>query len=207
MMKPTRKPVTLKAKPGVTVLGVDPGWAKMGAATLYQKARGEPIVPTSVSFCKTAPQTKKQKHLRVNVDDTRRLREVWDWVTGLMLQHEPYAVGVEAYSPGRPVQGGKQGTGNFAWKASMSYALVQAAAWAYGVPLFVFIPQDVKRAFHLKGSTSKADVAETMRQRWPVLPGLIDKRAKEQHEHLYDAVGIAYLAMEELYGMRALMGV
>lgn len=202
MWKPLRTP-----SQGTTVLGIDPGFSKLGAGVLYQAEPQASIVPVAVSYCETKPDTKKQKNLRVNVDDSRRLREIWDWLVALNATHRPNGIGVEAYSPGRPVGDRPQGPANKAWKASMGYSLVYALAWGNGIPIFTFIPQDVKRAFHLKGGTSKQDVAKTLSYKWPVLPGLIDGRAKKQHEHLYDGVALAHLAFEEIYKMRALMGV
>lgn len=178
----------------------------MGMAILRQAKTGEPIEPVAVSYCETKPTPKKKLDFRANVDDRRRLREVWDWLVAGMEQYMPMAVGVEAFQPGHETKR-PQGAGNTVWKAGMGYALVNAAAWTYGVPIFTFIPQDVKRAFHLKRSTSKTDIAFTLASKFRGLPDLIDSRAKKQHEHLYDAVGLAYLAFEELYNLRALTGV
>jgi len=149
---------------------------------------------------------KRKKDLRVNLDDRRRLKEIWDWVLGLLHEYEPDAVGVEAFQPGFSLPGKQVGAGNRAWKTGMAYALMNAAAWTIPISLHTFLPQDVKKAFHLKGGTSKMDVAYTLALEFSDLPDLIDSRPKKQHEHLYDAVGLAYLAFQETLVLRRLMG-
>ncbi len=186
----------------LTVVGIDPGWANQGMAVIRQ-TQGQPIELLAVKYTKTEKfkDKKAKQNLRVNVDDARRLRELWAGMDELVKPWGANAIAVEAYAP-RPGMGG----GN-AWKSAMAYALVHGYALHRDITLQPFLPLDLKAAFGLTKSADKSEVGRAVCAKVPGLENALHKYPQGVWEHLTDAAGHAYLGLLEIYRMRKLMGV
>jgi Holliday junction resolvasome RuvABC endonuclease subunit len=108
------------------------------------------------------------------------------------------AVGVESYVPYRAAGSG--------WKAALAYQLVCCLAWDWGVAAMPFTPGDLKRAFAGRLKATKGDVIEAMGQKLVSFAAQLEGIAKGHHEHVADAAGHAYLALEEVYKVRGMLG-
>jgi Holliday junction resolvasome RuvABC endonuclease subunit len=138
--------------------------------------------------------------LRVASDDQRRLREFWDGLMEIIREHQPKAVGVEGWRPFPGQMGGN------AWKVGAAVQVVQCVGWACGLNPAVFLPSDIKRRFLGNKAGDKNRVGYALLQAVEGLAPIMADTAKGKHEHIYDAVGLAYLALEEMYRIRALAG-
>lgn len=84
-------------------------------------------------------------------------------------------------------------------KTMLVYSAALCAAYRFGLPVFVFMPVDLKKAATGGVKASKEDVEAGLCQ---LIPGLEVKvaakiPAKGQRNHVYDAVGHAYMALRE----------
>lgn len=192
----------------LTVVGIDPGWANQGMVALRQ-TQGEQIQLVGVSLLETEKdKSAKAKHLRVSIDDGRRLRELWEGMDAFVTPlGSVNSIGVEAYAPFK-AQGGNS------WKSSMAYALVHGYAHHRDILVQPALPLDLKKSFGLAKGASKAEIGEALFQKIPALhEALLEKvkgrlrYAEGKWEHLTDAAGHAYLALLEIYRMRKLTGV
>jgi len=175
----------------VTVMGVDPGFAKGGVVVLRSSREGQ-IEPVRVRVLKTAKTPKKDRsNLRVTNDDVRRYREIWAELDMLARQHDVAAVGVEGYRAFGAVTG--SATKTLAVYGGILY-------WAWSRDLFVapFLPTDLKKAFGRTMAASKAEVREGVGQRVPGLADLFAQVPKGQQEHVGDAAGHALLVLAEI---------
>lgn len=192
----------------LTVVGVDPGWANHGMVALRQ-VQGQQIQLLGISLVETEKdQSVKAKHLRVSIDDGRRLRELWDGMDAFIGPLGVInSIGVEAYAPFK-AQGGNS------WKSSMAYTLVHGYAYHSNILVQPALPLDLKKSFGLAKGASKTEIGEALFQK---IPGLHDallekvkgrlRYAEGKWEHLTDAAGHAYLALLEIYRMRKMVGV
>jgi len=91
----------------------------------------------------------------------------------------------------------QRGRGNAA-KTFGAYVLVLAAAYRYKIPIYGFMPIDLKKAACGRASATKDDVARALSARIEGLQVKVESkvRAKLMHEHVYDASGHAMLALE-----------
>lgn len=196
-------PVVLEKKPWVgsetlTVMGIDPGVAAVGVAILA--ATQKRIFCQKLAVIRTKKADKKAlRSLRVTADDSRRLKEIYNGLSDITDEFEPHALAFEVYSPY-----GKQG--GSAWKASRVEGGVQVFGFDRGMLVLPFLPQDLKRALCGKASASKEDVIDAMSLKVENVENLLQALPKTQREHAADAAGYAYLAFEEMYRMRAMMG-
>lgn len=183
----------------LTVMGIDPGFASVGVAVLEESKVQAKI--TVLRVLKTEKGSKKElRTLRMSADDSRRLQELWQHLSTLVRAYKPRALAVEAYSPftGR-------GGGN-AWKTSMVYGLVHGLGLAFDIPVFPFLPADLKRKFGMKASATKQDVADGLATFVPSVREALERLNKTDREHASDAAGHAYLAYAEVQKMRSLLG-
>ena len=77
------------------------------------------------------------------------------------------------------------------------YTAFCCAAYRYNLPVYIFMPMDLKMAACNKKSASKEEVADALALK---IKGLREKveskiRAKSMHEHVYDASGHGMLAL------------
>jgi len=192
-------PLESPPQSSLTVLGIDPGWASTGVAVL-RKYADQSVECLHAGVIRTEKSSKKDlRSLRVSADDTRRMKELHVGLAGIADAFDIQVLAYEVYSPY-----GKQG-GN-AWKASRAEGGVQIFGLERGMVVLPFLPQDLKRAFCGKVSASKDDVIEAMSKKVKSLEAMLLQLPKTMREHAADAAGHAYLAFEEMYRMRAMMG-
>jgi Holliday junction resolvasome RuvABC endonuclease subunit len=139
---------------------------------------------------KTKKNMGKEKNLRVSTDDARRLELIWEQFDSVAAEFDLKVVAAEVYQPFKKASS--------AWKTAMVYGLVLAWAKSRGVPFWCYLPSDLKRAFGMKASASKEEVAGALYRRVPKLGDQILAHAKTNREHLSDAAGHAYLAVSAL---------
>lgn len=183
----------------VTVMGVDPGFAKGGLAVLRSYPEGR-IEPLAVKVLKTKKTPKKDRsNLRVTNDDVRRYREIWAELDMVSQQHDVVAVGVEGYRAFGQVSG--SATKTLAVYGGILY-------WAWSRDLFVtpFLPTDLKKEFGATMSASKEEVRAGVSARVDGLAELFAAVPRAQREHVGDAAGHALLVLSEIENTWAALG-
>lgn len=179
------------------VMGVDPGVTNTGVTVMDLRVGQRPKV-LALELVSTPKATKKaMRNTRVLDDDQRRMRLLWDTLTGLVEMHDVKAIAVEAYNP-RP------GIGSNAWKTIMAYQTACCVAWHYDLALLPFLPLDLKNKIVGKKDATKEEVLEAVASK--VIGFDIKKFAKTKREHIGDSAGHAYLACLEITELRKLLG-
>lgn len=212
--KIVRQPIILHKKDWAVntrqvVMGIDPGYTRMGLAILEQPQEGQRLRALAVRIVKTQPAKKKHAgNFRVANDDQRRFTELWNGLEDLYGLHHPYAVGVEGYNPfkrGR-IGGGEAQSTISGWKAGGVFVGVQFWSLSRHLVCTVFLPSDLKKRFCGKQSASKDDVAAQLFTEVENLEALVLKVPGGMREHVTDAAGHAVLALEEVRKMRRMLG-
>jgi Holliday junction resolvasome RuvABC endonuclease subunit len=181
------------------VMGVDPGLASTGVAILEKSPNQKPIC-RELNVVRTKKADKKDRRgLRVTADDSRRLREVWNGLTDMTQVWQPQVLAFEVYSP-YGAQGGS------AWKTARVEGAIQMFGLERGMLVLPFLPMDLKRGFCGRANASKQDVLFALAQKVENLEQMVQTFSKTLREHVADAAGHAYLAFEEVYRMRAMLG-
>lgn len=171
------------------VLGVDPGLAHLGFASLEKTSEGTRILDAGI--IRTSKSTHKAR--KATDDDLDRARILWLNVNQQVCRFEPVAIGVETYTVFRPTQGGHgKGAG---WKALYSFGMALAVGFEHGLAVYTFRPTEMKRS--LVGSTgaSKEDVEEAVRRHVTNLDEFLDQVPDAEHEHLADAAAHALMTL------------
>jgi Holliday junction resolvasome RuvABC endonuclease subunit len=181
-------------------MGIDPGFASLGMAVLERTPQGK-VRLLAVRVLETKKGSKKaMRDLRVAADDQRRLREFWEGLQRYLTEFSPKAMGVESYAPWPGQMGGN------AWKVAFAYQMAVCAGWAHGLLPMTFRPDDLKRRLLGKNSGTKGDVEKALASQVEGFTEALEAISKTKREHAADAVGHAYLAMEEVEKMRAMYG-
>lgn len=181
------------------VMGVDPGLASTGIAILEKRANQKPVC-LELNVVRTKKADKKDRRgLRVTADDSRRLREIWNGLAAMTQAWQPQALAFEVYSPYR-AQGGT------AWKAARIEGAVQMFGLEREMLVLPFLPQDLKRGFCGRVNASKEDVQNALAAKVENLDQMVNRFSKTLREHVTDAAGHAYLAFEEIFRMRSMLG-
>lgn len=183
----------------LVVMGVDPGMASTGITILKKEPHQKPQC-LAMEVVRTKKAEKKDRRgLRVTADDSRRMREIWNGLADMATTWSPQALAFEVYSPYR-AQGGT------AWKAARVEGAVQMFGLERQMLVLPFLPQDLKRGFCGKVGASKEAVLEAMCLKVDSLEEMVQGFPKTLREHVADAAGHAYLAFEEIYRMRTMLG-
>lgn len=219
MNPPSEQPVEIAR---VIVAGIDPGFTALGIVLVE---RTQPhgmleLVHGEVVSTKKA-EKKERSDLRVTNDDVRRYQEVFRRVHALLLAYRPIGMGVEAYrvaprfgrrrmggggagEPGAEAQdSGGAGAGA---KTMAVYGGIVALGTAMTMYVAPWLPNDLKKKFTGKMSSSKEEVWEAVAARLPGLQELLAKSSKGFREHLGDAAGHALLTFAELDRLRHMLG-
>lgn len=184
----------------VLVMGIDPGFAHLGVAILEHETTGKVTARVVKVLDSEKADKKSLQQLRVASDDQRRIREFWDELDDLLTRIPPKAIGVEGWRPFPGMVGGN------AWKVGLAAQMAQCVGWKHGIMPAQFLPSDLKRRFLGKAAGDKNRVGYAILQHVEGLAPLMAEHAKGKHEHIYDAAGLAVLALEEMYRIRALAG-
>lgn len=182
----------------VTVVGIDPGFAKVGIGVVAREVAGRIVCLDAKLLVTKKGVGKRIRDFRVSDDDLRRLSEIYGGILAMIEHHQPAALAYEVYSPY-----GKQG-GN-AWKVGRIEGVIASLGLATEVMTFPFVPQDLKRRVAGKLSASKIDVAEQIGVKVVGAKEAIDSYAKSNREHIADAIGIAYLGLLEVESLRSVL--
>ena len=124
-------------------------------------------------------------------------------------QFDPQILGIEVFQPGFRSRSKKGGVAGGTAGAAKTLAVYGGAVfWALTHRLFVapFLPSDLKRRFCGRQSASKQDVLSGLCQLVDGLEDALSGVTKSKREHVADAAGHAYLALEEIDRMRVVLG-
>jgi len=187
----------------LVVLGIDPGFAKIGCAVVSGERMGKYQVEHGGIITTEKMAKKKRCGLRVTNEDVFRHRKIWTALDAVRREYDVYAVGTEAY-----VVDGRGGRGkNSAAKTLGVYGGILWWSFCCGFHAAPFIPQDLKRRFCGKQSGTKEEVIRALSR---IVDGFDEKRMKiceSDQEHFADAVGVAILMLEDVFEMRKQLGV
>jgi len=172
-------------------IGVDPGFASMGVAVVQREPSGLRVLRVDVLESKKASKEEMKGH-RVTDDDQRRLFHFWERLDLSFSSYLPVNVGVEAWRPFPGQMGGN------AWKVGAAVQMAICACWARSIPVQVFLPLDIKKEFLGGNSGDKNQVGYSVLQRVTGLSELLAEKARTKHEHIYDAVALAVLALKSV---------
>lgn len=184
----------------VRVMGVDPGFASIGACVM-ERPDGHPIELLEARLLVTKKLAGKKHNLkmRVSADDSRRIKDIWKDLDDMVERLNPSVMAIEWYMPRGKFAGG--------WKACMTVGVVHSIAMARDMFVITNLPQDVKRAFGLNLSASKIQIAQAVCEKVPPLRTFLDTMAKAKQEHVADAAAHAYLAFAQVAELRQMMGI
>jgi len=141
-------------------------------------------------------ESKKGKVVcRVGDDDQRRMREFWDQLSNCTSNAEfmPAVVGIEQWRPFPGQMGGN------AWKVAQAVQMVISWCWSSYVECELFLPLDIKQRFLGSRSGDKNQIGYAMLEEVPDLASKLNTICRGKHEHVYDACGLAVLALERYY--------
>lgn len=172
---------------GIRILGIDPGFANIGAALMLY-APDVPDQLLEVDFVETKLD-KKKKGLRAKSDEMRRLGEIRDYFD---LVSRTWDYDVVAFE--------EMPTGIRGSSAIRKVACAWGGIWMTltrrrGVLSFEYSPTELKRAVTGRTRASKAEMVEALGQRYPKLLELDIPESKM--EHPADAIAAAKLAMQD----------
>ena len=203
------------------VVGIDPGFTALGIVVLRRSEFGG-ITLVHGEVVKTLKAAQKERsHLRVTNDDVRRYQDLFRRVQTLLVAHRPHGMGVEAYrvAPrfGRRApagvagaqEGAQEGAGGGAGAGAKTMAVyggIVALGTAMGMYVAPWLPNDLKKRFTGKQSSSKEEVWAAVARCVAGLPALLERTAKGFREHLGDAAGHAVLTFEEINRVRNMLG-
>lgn len=201
-----RAEIRLQKKRWVTndapiILGLDPGFAATGYC-LLQRIGGH-VVPLTVGVIETTKTPKKQmRDMRVTADDYRRIKEIYYALQKLMQDFKPVAIAYEVY---QPFAGPQMRTG--AWKTARVEGLLVGIGLQHEAMVLPYLTIDLKNGIAVARSATKAQVERAIVDLVPELRPKFEAVAKTKREHVADAAGYAYLAVEELQTMAKALGV
>ena len=156
---------------------------------------------------------KEQRNLRVATDDKRRFTQIWGVMAQLALQFEIDALAIEVFSPWQVQRKGKGGGvatgGGFAsaWKTATVYGLGLGFGFSRGILTFAFLPADLKRGIAGELKASKEDVCRVLLEKVDNFKELLGIVPRTKQEHASDAVGHAYMGLQEMFELRKMLGV
>lgn len=194
-------PLPMAAQTSWRVIGVDPGFASMGVAILEHGYPSGRLVVRSAKVLESKKADKKTlQAIRVADDDSRRMLGFWDELLTVIRSSGAVAMGLEQWRPFPGQMGGN------AWKVGAAAQMAQCAGWACGIRPVWFLPSDLKRRFLGQQAGDKNRIGYAILQHVDGLAELMASVARGKHEHIYDAVGLAVLALEEMYRVRQMAG-
>lgn len=191
-------------EPSLTVLGVDPGFAKAGWAVVSGTASRDSYYVADGGIITTTKMSKKKRcGLRVTNEDVLRHRKIWSTLDAVCKEHSVYAVGTEAY-----VVDGRGGRGMGSGAKTLGvYGGILWWSFCGGFHAAPFIPQDLKRRFCGGQSGSKEQVAKQLAKIVVGFSERLEAICETDKEHFSDAVAVAVLMLEDVFEMRKQLGI
>lgn len=211
------------------VAGIDPGFISTAVVVLEEREYLRPVqtarevVVIEWQVFRTAKMKQKERsNLRVTNDDVRRYTEIFVGVRDMLIGQRVRALGVEAYrvAPrfgrrkgppgGQPAGEGAEGQDSGGAGAGAKTMAVYGGVLAVGVALGLYVtpwlPNDLKKRFTGRQSSSKEDVWESICREVQGASKMIDNCPKSLREHVGDAAGHAVLTLEEARRIRKFVG-
>lgn len=177
------------------VLGLDPGFASTGYCFL-QWLEGH-VVPIDLGVITTVKASKKDiPGMRVASDDYRRIREIYFELQRIMHAYKPVAVAYEIYQPFTGVH-----MRAATWKVARVEGLIVSVGLQHQALVLPYLPLDLKKGIAVQRSATKVQIERAMVDLVPELKSRFGGVAKTKREHVADAAGYAFLALEELAKM------
>lgn len=171
------------------VLGVDPGFASIGAVV---------ATPTRALHAEVI-RTKRGRGRRA-IDDDRRGREIFERLRMIAAEYQVGAVAAEVYVP---FQGdrGEQATEKIAHThlSTRGYQIALCVGYALDLPVHPIRPGEIRKAFR---ANSKSDVAAAACRRLAGLDRLLAQLRKTDRPHAGDAAGVGWAGSMIAYAER-----
>lgn len=168
----------------VPVLGLDPGFANLGYATVALSADGT-LQPSNLGVFETDKSTVKRNVLASD-DNVRRAREISRFLRDLMTDGPlgpVRAICAETMSFPR--------SSSVAAKMAMCWGVVASLSEELDIPILQATPQGLKLAVCNNKSASKEDIAKALEKRFgkKLMTDLLKETTASKQEHPFDALG------------------
>jgi crossover junction endodeoxyribonuclease RuvC len=151
------------------ILGIDPGYDRLGIAVIEKPIKGKEIVLYSDCFTTSPKETIYE-----------RLQKVGSEITRVIEQHKPEALAIETLFITK-----NQKT---AMRVSEARGIIMYEALRAGVPIFEYGPMEIKTAITSDGTSDK----ERMMKMIPMLVSLPSQDSKKKMlDDEYDAIAVA----------------
>lgn len=199
------------------VLGLDPGFAKLGYA-LVAVSQGRKLEVVAMGTL----VTEKREAKNTASDNVRRGIELAHWLESLVAGVDPRApakapgrgLGVAALFGARPTlraicaeSMSHPRSASAAAKVSIVWGLIIANAVRRRAPLIQQSPQAVKIALVGTSDASKTHIERAMVRRYGAkIRKLLTTQVRGLHEHAYDALATASSCLDSAEGKAALKG-
>lgn len=172
----------------INVLGIDPGFAKLGVARIVvDPDHGDCLIELQVF--KTQPSPKKQKILAMD-DNLRRICELVDGVKSYIEWAD--VVCTESFSPPRHASA--------AAKIAFAWGAVAALCRSLDKPILQCSPQHLKKAMTGSRSASKADIKAAVDRAFgeATAVDLLEQNSivPSNEEHCYDAAAAVLACLD-----------
>ena len=166
---------------GASVIGIDPGFAKIGYAVAH-------IRPLKVVALGTV-ETKKGEP-PVSEDNFKRVRDIYCELAGLCYAHRPATLCIEAMSYPR--------NASTAAKMSLCWGALAALSEEWELDVLQATPREIKIAATCDPKATKEDVQAALAD-FPGYTDLIAEIPKTKREHPSDALGAILANLEEIH--------
>lgn len=163
----------------VLLLGIDPGFAKVGWAIAELTPEG--IRPVDMGLIVTKKSDKKLRVLASD-DNVRRGREIVESLDRVLAKYDVIALCAEAKSFPR--------NASAAAKVAICWGILIKIAVALGIPLIQARPQEIKQKLCGKKNVSKKDIQDAVDLLFGVdlIHSLVEGIARSNLEHPYDGL-------------------
>lgn len=151
---------------------------------VYCQAEAAEVRVVRTGHIKTEPGMRGAKG---DEDNLQRTVAIYHEVWSIVKEIDPHLIVHES-----PPAGGRLARPDSALLAAAAVRIVAADA---DCPVHMVHAQRVKKLLTGNGNAQKRDVAAAVRR---AMPGLVERRIKPLNEHVYDAIGLAVVAAEEV---------
>ena len=170
----------------IVVLGIDPGFAAIGLATVRIDAEGE--TPLFLEVVHTEKVARKTNTLASD-DNLRRAREIAAALKSILDRIHVVAFAAESMSFPRHA-----GT---AAKIMMAWGVIAAVSEQNGIPIVQASPQAIKKCLCGVKNASKEDVQGALISRYgDIIERLSHPLNKADFEHAFDALGAVVATLD-----------
>ncbi len=168
-------PPTSATNSAIKILGIDPGYDRLGLAIIEKSLAGEKVL---WSTCFTPPH-------RGNIE--KRLEAIWIELKNTFATHTPDLVGIEAVFAEHNV--------STVIGVAQVIGLVRAQAFDHHIEVHTFTPLQIKAAVTGNGRASKADMNKMTR----LLVNIGDKKTLDDE---MDAIAVALTTSAHLKNIK-----